>query len=58
MCVLDADYHFTIYWMNNPLSVSGFDYDKLNASDIRALAILDAFRVIKVEYLLNMSDDP
>lgn len=35
---------FLIYWLNNPLSVFGFDYDKLNALEIRALSVSNAFR--------------
>lgn len=38
--------------------MSGFDYDMLNALETRALAILDAFRVVKVKDLLQMADDP
>lgn len=37
--------------------MSGFDYDKLNALDARALAVLDVFRVVKVKDLLHMADD-
>lgn len=51
-------HRFPIYWMDNQLPVSGFDYDKLDSLEIRALAILDAFRVVKVKDLLNMVDDP
>lgn len=58
MYVLDGGHPFPIYWTDNPLSVSGFDYDKLDDSEIQALAILDSFRVVKVKDLINMTDDP
>lgn len=59
MYALDENYRFPIYWTNNPsLSVSSFDYDKLNALEIRALAVLDAFQVVKVKELLHMADEP
>lgn len=58
MYVLDRDHRFPIYWTNNPLLVFGFDYDKLKALEIQALEILDAFRIVKVKDLLNMTDDP
>lgn len=44
--------------MNNVMLMSDFDYDKLNALETRALAILDAFRVVKVKDLLKKADDP
>lgn len=49
MYVLDRNYHFLIYLTDKLLSVSSFDYDKLNSLETRALAILDAFRVVKVK---------
>lgn len=38
--------------------MSAFNYDKLDDLEIRALAILDAFREVKVKDLLDMVDDP
>lgn len=58
MYVLDEGHRFPIYWMDNPLPVSSFDYDKLDALEIQALSILDAFQVVKVKDLINMTDDP
>lgn len=58
MYALDGHYHFPIYWSNNPLSISSFDYDKLNALKIWALAVFDSFRVVKVKDLLQMDEDP
>lgn len=55
---LDGSYNFSIYWSDNPLPISNFDYDKLNALEIRALAVLDAFWVVKVKDFLHMVDDP
>lgn len=40
------------------MSISSFDYDKLNALEIGALDILDAFQVVKVKDLLQMVEDP
>lgn len=57
MYALDESHHFPIYWTNNPLHVSGFDYGKLNALEILTLAILDAFWVVKVQDLLNMVEN-
>lgn len=51
MYALDDNYHITIYWSDNTFPVSGFDHDKLNALEIQALAVLDAFRVMKVKDL-------
>lgn len=34
MYSLDNNYHFSIYWSDNPLPVSDFDYDKLSAMEI------------------------
>lgn len=58
MYMLDGNYHFSIYYLDSPFMVSGFGYDKLNTVEIRALVILDAFRVMKVKGLLHMVDDP
>lgn len=58
MYVLDGNYRFLIYWSDNPLSVSSFNYDKLNDMEIQALTVLDVFQVIKVKDLLYMADDP
>ena len=58
MYALYGNNHFLIYWLDSPLSVSGFDYDKLNALEIRALAFLDAFWIVKVKDLLQMAEDP
>lgn len=58
MYVLDENYRFLIYWSNSPFPISGFDYDELNALEIRSLVILDVFRVVKVKDLLQMADDP
>lgn len=46
MYALNVGHRFPIYWTNNLLSVSRFDYDKLHV-----------FRVVKVKDLLNMVDD-
>lgn len=43
---------------DNPLSISSFDYDKLDDLEIRSLAVWDALWVMKVRDLLQMSDDP
>lgn len=58
MYMLDGNYRFLIYWSDSPLSVFGFDYDKLSALEIRSLAVLDAFRIVKVKDLLQMAEDP
>lgn len=58
MYVLDGGHCLPIYLTDNPLSVSSFNYDKLDALEIQALAILDAFQVVKVTDLVNMVDDP
>lgn len=58
MYALDGNYCFPIYWLDIPLSVFGFDYEKLNTLEIRALAVLDAFRVVKFKDLLHMANDP
>lgn len=52
MYVLDENYRFLIYWLNSPLPISGFDYDELNALEIRSLVVLDVFMVVKVKDLL------
>lgn len=40
------------------LSISSFNYDKLNALEIQALAVLEAFQVVKVKDFLHVADDP
>lgn len=45
---LDGSHLFLIYWTENPLSVTEFDFDKLNDQEVRSLAILDSFRMMKV----------
>lgn len=57
MYVLHGDHRFLIYWTDNPLSVSDFNYDKLNALEVWALMILDALWIVKVKDLVNMADD-
>lgn len=54
---LDENYRFLIYWSHNPLPIFDFDYDKLNTLEIRALAVLDDFWVVKVKDLLQMVED-
>lgn len=55
---LDGNYRFQIYWLDNPLRTSSFDYDKLNDLELRSLSVLDALWVVKVKDLLQMIDDP
>lgn len=55
---LDGNRHFLIYWSDNPLYVSSFDYDKLNDLKVWSLVVLDAFRVLKVKDLLQVIDEP
>lgn len=56
MYALDGSHHFPIYWTRNPLSVSEFDFDKLTDQEVKSLAILDSFHMMKVRYLLYSSD--
>lgn len=51
---LDKSYHFPIYWIGNPLSISKLNFNKLNNHEVRSLAILDSFGVIKVWDLLSI----
>lgn len=37
--------------------MSEFDFDKLNALEINSLAILDSFRMMKVQDLLPLPED-
>lgn len=46
--VLDGSYLFPVYWIGVPLSVSGFDFYKLNNHEDIYLAILDSFCMMKV----------
>lgn len=48
---LDGNHHFHIYWLDNPLPIFSFDYDKLNDLEIWSLAVLDVIRVVKVKDL-------
>lgn len=58
----------SMHWMGTIISrftgqithfqFSGFNYDKLNALEIRALAVLEAFQLVKVKDLLHMAGDP
>lgn len=50
-------YHFPINWTRNPLSVSGFDFDKLNDHEVRSLAILYSFHIMKVRDLLSLIEE-
>lgn len=56
--VLDGHHRFPIYRSNNLIPASGFDYEKLDALEVRALDVLDAFRMIKVWDLLDLDEDP
>lgn len=58
MYALEGNYYFPIYWSDSSLTVSGFDYDKLNALEIRALTVLDVFWVVKVKDFLHMAYEP
>lgn len=55
--MLNGSLWFPIYLIGNPLSVSRFDFDKLNDQEVMSLAILDSFRMIKDRDLLSLSED-
>ena len=53
----DGHPRFPHYWTKNPLSITGFNYDKLSSSELSSLAILDSFRMMRVKELLPLSDE-
>lgn len=57
MYALDGSYRFSIYWSDNLLLVFDFDYDKMNALEVRSLVVSNAFQVVKVKDLLHMAED-
>lgn len=52
-----GSYSFPIYWIGSPLSLSGFDFDKLNNHEVKSLAILDFFCMMKVRDLLSLHEE-
>lgn len=54
---LDGSYHYPIHWTRNALSVSVFDFDKLNDHEVIFLAILDSFHMMKVRGLLSLPEE-
>lgn len=49
--MMDESHHFPLYCTDNPVSISVFDYDKLSALEVQAMALLDSFSMIKVREL-------
>ena len=48
---------FPFYWVGNPLSITGFNFNKLDELEVLSLEILDSFKMMKVKELLLLSDE-
>lgn len=54
---MNGSHLFPIYKTDNPSPIYKFDYDKIDALEVQALSILDAFQVMRFKDLMNMVDD-
>ena len=48
---------FPFYWVGNPLSITGFTFNKLSELEILSLEVLDSLKMMKVKELLPLNDD-